>query len=314
VALCVVCACGDNTVPFVPEPWTNGERFHADVYRYGEVALLAGWYDSTLGLDCTVPQIANNNCPPFVEVLFSDPDCKQMFAVTGGDRGQYFQDGFGFYQVVAPYTGPAYSAVDGCHAVGDQTGMRVEPALASLFESRRITRHHLGSLGYDALDGDDGSQQIVGIDDSVVVVPPLSGRLLPRYETNSVLRATATPDSGYDSDFGLPCHPSHSPSGGLRCAVDSIEAVTPLHALTHDQTCTMGFEIATIGQPGYIVHEMATLDGLPALLGQNWHCAMEATGMPWYERQGDCTAVTGTIYLCASLPDEAFAKLDIERE
>jgi hypothetical protein len=311
--MCVLCACGDNTVPNVPEPWTNGDRFRADVYRYGDVALLAGWYDTLLGLDCTLPQVAGNSCPPFVDVLFADPACTRLLAVTGGGRGQYFQDGFGFYRAVAPYAGPAYSSVDGCHRVADTAGMLVETVPTSLFRSRRITRHQLGDLRYDALDGEDGSQQIVAIDDAVVVVPPLPGRIVPRYASRSVLRAAAAPDLGYDADFELPCHPSHASTGGLRCAVDTIEPATPMRALTHDPTCAPPFTLATVDQSGYVVRETETADGLPALTGQNWHCAVIQPG-PWFERQDTCAPIAGPVYGCTSIPDEVFARLELERE
>jgi len=319
--LLVVLGCGDNNA--VPNAWTSSDRYRADLYRADDVAILRGWYDNYLQLDCTTQQLAGPlDCPRAGHVFYADSGCSLPWVDEEviKDPASYYQGTGGYYKITdfQPMAHEEFF-VDGTGTCRDNhvsargySAMKVD---ASTFVTRELVHHQLYGVSFDALESDDGSQEIVSIDMGVLVNAPSTGRLQVREYLNGGIRVPAQPDPLFDRNLNENCHPARDLNGVFRCAVDSVEPGT--HRVTRDATCKLNVIPASFA-PGFVTDEMASLvDGVPQLGLLNYRCPTSEGGA-WYEYVDNtfCVPINSsqTVYPCSSFTSDLFAPLSLDRE
>jgi hypothetical protein len=319
--LFAVLGCGDNNA--VPNAWTSSDRYRADLYRAEDVAILRGWYDNYLQLDCTTEQLAGPlNCPRAGHVFYADSGCSQPWVDDDDlkNPASYYQGTGGYYKITDFQRLPHEEFfVDGTGVCRDNhlsahgyTAMKVD---ASSFVTRQSVHHVLYGVGFDALESDDGSQEIISVDGGVLVNAASTGRLQVREYLNGGIRVPVQPDPLFDRNLNENCHPARDLNGVFRCAVDSVEPGT--HRVTNDSACASNLIPASF-EPGFVTDEMTSLvDGLPQLGLLNYRCPNAADG-PWYELVNNtfCVPISSsqTVYPCSSFPSDIFASLSVDRE
>jgi hypothetical protein len=257
-----------GTAPIEP-PYASGSRMRARLIDGGGGAVLpSGWYDTELGIDCEVFNVADagGRCVPgpiYGVTAYSDPACTQPayvgfcelpeFAVMGrADADACAEDWAArVYRVGAAIEGEIYvQDVDGCVAqqAYDTYALEpVDPAMFAAYEREVVARDD--ELATTVWRGDDGSYAWSGAHDlgrevDCEVLASAPDRCVP-LERGAVLddhhRDAACTTGGVASSFYPPaCGPSPvvEDQGGALYEVGS--ALDPDAVFHEDEGCAPG--------------------------------------------------------------------------
>lgn len=314
--------CGDNDSS--PGAWTSGYRYRADVYRSGDAAVLRGWYDAYLDLDCTSQQLSQpSGCPRVGHVFYADAACTRPW-VDDEDLpspASYYQ-GVGGYYKVTNFEREVHEQFfrDGTGACRDghasSRGYSAQVVDASTFVTRELEDGVMFGVPYTALESDDGSREVISVAHGILVNAESHGRLQVREYQNGGVRAIAQPEPLFDRQLEGSCHPARAPDGSYRCAMTSASDGPP-RLLTHDPTCQSGLVPAAYDL-GFVLDETPSpVDGVPELAAEQYHCPHPEPG-EWYEQVDTTTcAPVGRqriVYPCTAYGMDVFAVLTVDRE